>query len=89
MPIAETRAIISAVLSGHVAQNSVSRPSRFHLDVPLAIPGIDSRRLDPRRAWQDPQRYDAQEAMLARKFAANFEQYAPLVSAEVLRLQPS
>lgn len=88
MPIAETRAIISAILGGQIAENSVSRPSRFHLDVPLAIPGVDARRLDPRRAWADRERYDAQEAMLAQKFAANFEQYVSLVSAEVLRLQP-
>jgi phosphoenolpyruvate carboxykinase (ATP) len=88
MPIAETRAIITAILEGHVAQNSISRASRFHLDVPLGIAGVDARRLDPRASWPDPTRYDAQEAMLAEKFAANFEQYAPFVSSEVLRLQP-
>jgi phosphoenolpyruvate carboxykinase (ATP) len=88
MPIAETRAIISAILNGQVAQNSGNPFGRFHLDIPLAIPGVDPARLDPRAAWSDPSRYDAQEAMLAQKFAANFEQYASLVSPEVLRLQP-
>jgi phosphoenolpyruvate carboxykinase (ATP) len=88
MPIAETRAIISAILAGKVAQNAGGHRGRFNLDVPLGIAGVDPQRLDPRRAWPDAARYDAQEAMLAQKFAANFEQYAPLVSAEVLRLQP-
>lgn len=88
MPIAETRAIITEILQGRIAQNGLNRSGRFHLDVPLGISGVDPRRLDPRAAWPDPARYDAQEAMLAQKFAANFEQYAPLVSDEVLRLQP-
>lgn len=88
MPIAETRAIITAILNGQVAENAVSSAGRFQLDVPHAIAGVDSRRLDPRAAWRDSARYDAQEAMLAQKFAANFEQYAPYVSPEVLRRQP-
>lgn len=88
MPIAETRAIVSAILKGEIGEGQVRPGSRYHLDVPLAVPGVDPRRLDPRQAWSDPARYDAQEAMLAAKFAANFEQYVPLVSPEVLRLQP-
>jgi phosphoenolpyruvate carboxykinase (ATP) len=88
MPIAETRAIITAILSGQVAENAVSRASRFQLDVPQAIAGVDSRRLDPRAAWRDSARYDVQEAALAQRFAANFEQYAPYVSPDVLQRQP-
>jgi phosphoenolpyruvate carboxykinase (ATP) len=88
MPIAETRAIISAILADKVAQNSVKRAGRFQLDVPLSVSGVDPQRLDPRAAWADVARYDAQQAMLAAKFAANFEQYAALVSPEVLSLQP-
>jgi phosphoenolpyruvate carboxykinase (ATP) len=88
MPIAETRAIVTAILEGQIAQNSVSRAGRFHLDVPLGIAGVDPRRLDQRASWPSAARYDDQEAMLAAKFASNFEQYASLVSPEVLRLQP-
>jgi phosphoenolpyruvate carboxykinase (ATP) len=88
MPIAETRAIITAILDGKVAPHTLRRVGRFQLEVPLGIDGVDPQRLDPRAAWRDVARYDAQEAMLAAKFAANFEQYAPLVSPEVLRLQP-
>jgi phosphoenolpyruvate carboxykinase (ATP) len=88
MPIAETRAIITAILTGQVAQSSFSRVGRFHLDVPAAVAGVDTNRLDPRACWQTPSRYDAQEAMLAAKFAANFEQYDALVSPDVRLLQP-
>jgi phosphoenolpyruvate carboxykinase (ATP) len=44
--------------------------------------------LDPRHSWPNKAGYDETAAGLARRFAANFEQYAHQAGAEVAAAGP-
>jgi phosphoenolpyruvate carboxykinase (ATP) len=46
------------------------------------VPGVDSKLLDPRSTWSDPERYDRKASELAQMFRDNFEKFpAELASA--------
>jgi phosphoenolpyruvate carboxykinase (ATP) len=75
MPIAATRALLEAALSGELAHVASRSDPIFGLDVPVEVPGVDSRLLDPRSTWRDPQAYDEKARYLARRFRENFEKF--------------
>ena len=72
MPIAATRTMLSAALSGvlDVAQFRVD--PLFGFEVPTAVPGVDTKLLNPRDTWADPEHYDRKARELAQMFADNF-----------------
>jgi phosphoenolpyruvate carboxykinase (ATP) len=83
MPIAATRALLTAALDGSLNGTRFRTDSAFGFAVPVEVPGVDAALLDPRATWADPAAYDAQAARLAAMFAENFAQYAEHVSDEV------
>ena len=89
MPIAHTRALIAAVLSGGLDDVPTAPDPVFKFDVPLACPGVPSDVLEPRRTWADPAEYDGQAHRLAGMFAENFERFTGDVSAEVAAAGPA
>lgn len=74
--IKDTRALLNAALSGAL----VNVPSRidpvFGFSVPLEVPGVDAKLLNPRESWTDKAAYDRQSAKLVGLFEANFEKFA-------------
>jgi phosphoenolpyruvate carboxykinase (ATP) len=44
----------------------------FGFQVPVHVPGVDGRLLDPRSTWRDPADYDRKAQELAGMFVANF-----------------
>ena len=74
--IPTTRVIISAIQSGALDDVSTAHLDGLNLDIPLAVPGMDSSALNPRAAWQDSDAYDAAAHGLIAKFVANFSQFA-------------
>ena len=60
----------------------------FGLHVPVAVPGVPTTVLDPRRTWEDRDAYDAQARELARMFHANFAQFEGTVRADVAAAGP-
>ena len=76
MPIAATRALLHAVLSGALHEVEFREDPVFGFDVPVEAPGVDARLLDPRGTWRDPDEYDVKARELARMFRANFEKFA-------------
>ena len=89
MPIAHTRALIAAVLSGRLNDVPTAPDPVFKFDVPVACPGVPSEVLEPRRTWANPADYDAQAGRLAGMFAENFHRFAGDVSAEVAAAGPA
>jgi phosphoenolpyruvate carboxykinase (ATP) len=83
MPIAVTRALLSAALNGTLAKGQFRKDASFGFDVPVGLDGVDAAILDPRQTWSDPAAYDAQAARLKGMFAANFAQYLGLVDEAV------
>ena len=72
MPIAATRALLRAALSGELDGVMYRVDPIFGLDVPVEVPGVDSALLDPRSTWHDSDAYDAKARELARMFRENF-----------------
>ena len=72
MPIAATRALLTAAISGELDGIETRRDPVFGFEVPVEVPGVDSSLLDPRSTWADPAAYDAKAAELAGMFRENF-----------------
>jgi phosphoenolpyruvate carboxykinase (ATP) len=88
MPIAETRAMLHAVLSGQLAKAEFRKDELFGFEVPTAVPAVESRLLDPRSTWRDPEAYDRKARELARMFRDNFEQFAADAGPDVVAAGP-
>jgi phosphoenolpyruvate carboxykinase (ATP) len=69
MPIAATRAIVRAALSGELDGAPTRTDPNFGFEVPTAIEGDDAALLDPRGTWADPEAYDASATELAARIA--------------------
>jgi phosphoenolpyruvate carboxykinase (ATP) len=75
MPIGATRALLRAALAGELDEVEYRTDSVFGFEVPVEVPGVDAKLLDPRGTWADPAAYDAQAAELARMFTENFAKF--------------
>ena len=74
MDIRLTRSMVNAALSGALKNVAYEEDRRFHLQIPLACPGVpDLSVLRPRSTWSDPRAYDAWADRLAAEFAAHFK----------------
>ena len=72
MPIEATRALLHAALGGRLDAAEYRVDEVFGFEVPLRVPGVDDRLLDPRSTWRDPAAYDRRARELARMFRDNF-----------------
>jgi phosphoenolpyruvate carboxykinase (ATP) len=75
MPIAATRALLSAALAGELDGVEYRHDGLFGFEVPVEVPGVDSALLDPRSTWRDPDAYDRKARELARRFRDNFTRF--------------
>jgi phosphoenolpyruvate carboxykinase (ATP) len=75
MPIQATRALLHAALSRQLDDVEYRADETFGFRVPVRVPGIDSRLLDPRSTWRDPEAYDRKAKELAEMFRKNFEKF--------------
>jgi len=83
MPIQATRALLAAALDGSLGRAEFRTDATFGFEVPVSVPGVDDRLLDPRGTWADPAAYDAQAKALVSMFAENFAQYERHVGPDV------
>jgi phosphoenolpyruvate carboxykinase (ATP) len=72
MPIQATRTMLSAALSGALDVSEFRVDPLFGFEVPTAVTGVDTKLLDPRSTWRDPEQYDRKARELAQLFADNF-----------------
>jgi len=75
MPIEATRALLRAALAGELAGVEFRTDPVFGFDVPVAVPGVQTSLLNPRRTWTDPDAYDTRARELAQMFRDNFERF--------------
>jgi phosphoenolpyruvate carboxykinase (ATP) len=81
MPISATRAMLSAALSDELESAEFRLDDVFGFAVPVAVPGVDAKLLDPRSTWSDPAAYDVKARELATMFRENFKRFDDAVLA--------
>jgi phosphoenolpyruvate carboxykinase (ATP) len=88
MPIKATRALLNAALDGSLNSADFKQDPNFGFEVPVSVPGVDAKLLDPRGAWADPVDYDRTAQELVRKFIENFAQFEEHVDEGVRKAAP-
>ena len=73
MPIQATRGMLRAALSGELDGAEFRTDEVFGFQVPVHVPGVTAKLLDPRSTWRDPEVYDRKARELASMFVENFE----------------
>jgi len=88
MPIKATRALLNAALDGSLNAVEFAKDPNFGFDVPVAVPGVDTKLLNPRDAWDDKAQYDATARTLVQQFVDNFAQFEDHVDEGVKQAAP-
>jgi phosphoenolpyruvate carboxykinase (ATP) len=88
MPIKATRALLNAALDGSLNSVDFREDPNFGFEVPVSVPGVDTKLLDPRGAWADAAEYDKTAQDLVHKFIANFTQFEDHVDESVRNAAP-
>lgn len=73
--IPTTRAIVSAIVTTQLRDCTYTTLPGFNLAMPTTLPGVDSQLLDPRKTWQNPERYTAYAQKLIAEFQKNFQKF--------------
>jgi len=88
MPIKVTRALLNAALDGSLKTAAFRKDPFFGFAVPVSVPGVDDKILDPRATWPDAAAYDEKARALVKMFVANFAQFQDHVEQGVLESAP-
>jgi phosphoenolpyruvate carboxykinase (ATP) len=89
MPIAATRALLNAALSGWLDHAEMRTDANFGFAVPVEVAGVDAKILNPRETWADKQAYDAQARKLVGMFVRNFARFEAHVGADIKAASPA
>ncbi len=73
--IPTTRAVIHGILKDELAQAEFEILPKFNLAVPTQLNGVETKLLNPRKSWVNPEDYDMQAAELIAKFHENFKKF--------------
>lgn len=84
MSLKATRAIIDSILDGSINNSETEETAIFKFKVPKEIPGVESKLLKPRNAWEDKDAYDATIAKLAGLFQNNFKKFTNTEKGQAL-----
>ena len=88
MPIKATRALLAAALDGSLKNVEFRTDANFGFEVPVAVPGVDGKILDPRSTWADGAAYDVQAQKLVDMFVKNFAKFEDHVDERVRSAAP-
>lgn len=81
MKLSNTRAMVTAALSGKLDNAATTVDPVFGLSIPNEVPDVPSEVLNPRQTWSDGGAYDAQAKKLAEMFRKNFEKFGDAAPA--------
>lgn len=88
MSLPHTRALITAVLLGKLANVEFDTHPVFGLAMPKTCDGVPADILNPVNTWADKNKYNVKAKELAIEFNKNFEKYAAHASAEIKSAAP-
>ncbi len=89
MPIAVSRACVTAALSGQLTDAPTRTDPVFGFEVPTQCEGVPPEVLDARGTWTDGRAYDEKARGLAQQFKDNFTQYQDVAPKEVTEAGPA
>ena len=84
--LADTRAIINAILSGEVEDSECEILPYFDLAFPTTLTGVDSHILDPRNTYSNVNKWDKEAKQLAALFISNFTKFTDNEDGKALTL---
>lgn len=70
-----TRAMITAVLNGQLAQVDFQKHKLFEVEIPVSCPGVPTVLLNPENTWADKNEYELTAKNLIEEFTKNFKKY--------------
>ena len=88
MKLSYTRAMITAALSGKLAEAEWETMPVFGLEMPKSCPEVPENILNPRNTWEDKAAYDATLNKLAKLFSTNSEKFQGEVTEDILAAGP-
>ena len=71
----KTREIINAILDGEIEEAEFETDVYFRFQIPTSLGDIDTKLLNPMRAWNDSDHYRTTAEDLVKKFQKNYQQY--------------
>jgi phosphoenolpyruvate carboxykinase (ATP) len=83
-----TRALLTAALSGKLADVKYKKDPIFGFEVPATCPGVPDDVLDPSSSWGDRKEYDRRYKDLAMRFIQNFGKFTDGTPKEVVEAGP-
>jgi phosphoenolpyruvate carboxykinase (ATP) len=83
-----TRAMLTAALSGHLANVSYTQDPVFGFEVPDKCPGVPDDVLNPVRAWPSESEYTIRYHDLASRFIDNFRKFEDEADPEIRNSGP-
>ncbi len=75
IPILDTRNIITAILTGKLDNVECRHDKIFNLYVPVKVPGVDKKILDPSLSWANKSLYYGSVKKLAQLFVENIKKF--------------
>ncbi|MEO9571367.1 MAG: phosphoenolpyruvate carboxykinase (ATP) [Polaribacter sp.] len=91
MPLKYTRAMITAVLDGHLGDYTYEDyhiHSVFGVAQPRVCPGVSTELLSPRATWNNDEAYYKEAFKLSNAFRHNFKKYEKFANEEIRRGGP-
>lgn len=73
--IPTTRAVISAIQSGALADVETTHIEELNLDIPVEVPGVDAKLLQPKKTWDNHAAYEQEAKEVAKLFQDNFSKF--------------
>ncbi|KAH8922400.1 ATP-utilizing phosphoenolpyruvate carboxykinase [Atractiella rhizophila] len=87
-PLKYTRKIIDAIHDGTLAKGEFETFPIFDLAIPKSLENVPDELLDPKKAWKDSEKFEAERTKLANMFTDAFKKYASDCSPEVCAAGP-
>ena len=88
MPIKVTRGLLTAALDGSLKNAKFRTDPYFGFAVPVSVPGIDSKLLDPVNTWADKAEFAETARKLVGMFQKNFTKFERHVDADIKAAAP-
>lgn len=79
-PLKVTRQIVRSIQKGDLANAEFTQDSIFGFTTPAAVPGVETKVLNPKSTWKDPAAYDVEAKKLEASFRKQMEKFGSFIS---------